>query len=188
MTDTRYINAEQAVDRIEEIYCKECDNGNEVLCRSCGYMDCIEMIEEMIESEDFPNADVQEVKHGKWLDTTHEILMPTHRYNEFTNPFSIFFATCSVCRITTNNEGCLNGYSYCPHCGAKMSVDITGDELVEKLWNEFTDIPIDPVTERLETNFYGFAARTSKLSVWAWFKNYHSKGIEYLLYEYEAKE
>lgn len=183
MADERYINAEQLVDRIEGTYCKGCDNGNEVLCRSCGYMDCIEMIE----TGDFPNADVQEVKRGKWLDT-NEILMPTHRYDEFTNPLSIFFATCSVCRITTDNEGCSNGYSYCPYCGAKMSVDITGDELVEKLWNEFTDIPIDPVTQRLETNFYGFAARTSKLSVWAWFNNHHSKGIEYLLYEYEAKE
>lgn len=181
MSDKRYINAEQVVDRIEEIYCKECDNCNEVLCRSCGYMDCIEMI------DDFPNADAQEVKHGKWLDT-NAILTPTHRYHEFTSPFSIFYATCSVCRVTTDNKGCLNGYSYCPYCGAKMSVDTMGDELIEKLWNEFTDIPIDPVTEILQINFYGFAAGTSKLSVWAWFNNYHSKGIEYLLYEYEAKE
>lgn len=70
---------------------------------------------------DVPDADVQEVKHGKWNDT-HNELMPTHKNDEFTSPDQIFYATCSLCGITTNNEGCLNGYRFCPYCGAKMDL------------------------------------------------------------------
>lgn len=45
-------------------------------------------------------ANVQEVKHGKWKDTTAYC-------GEF---------TCSICKDT-----CItNRYAYCPHCGAKM--------------------------------------------------------------------
>lgn len=50
--------------------------------------------------EDFPTADVAEVKHGKWIDTTAYC-------GEF---------TCSICK-----EMCVtNKYKYCPHCGAEM--------------------------------------------------------------------
>lgn len=47
-----------------------------------------------------PTADVQEVRHGYWIDTTTYC-------GEF---------TCSICK-----ETCVtNRYNYCPHCGAKM--------------------------------------------------------------------
>lgn len=46
------------------------------------------------------NKDVEEVRHGKWIDTT-----------EYCGEF-----TCSICK-----EMCINNtYKYCPHCGAKM--------------------------------------------------------------------
>lgn len=102
MADERYINAEQVVDKIEEFYCKECDSGNEVLCRSCGYMDCIEMIE----TGDFLTADVQEVKHGKWkqVDDTK--------------------CRCSNCKKVFLIAVYPNGgeKNYCPNCGAKMDL------------------------------------------------------------------
>lgn len=47
-----------------------------------------------------PTADVEEVKHGEWRDTTAYC-------GEF---------TCSICK-----EMCVtNKYNYCPHCGTKM--------------------------------------------------------------------
>lgn len=44
----------------------------------------------------FPSADVEEVKHGKWM--LHE------GYDE-----------CNLCHAKT-----IYGYIYCPNCGAKM--------------------------------------------------------------------
>lgn len=50
----------------------------------------------------FPNSDVQEVKHGKW------ILQYDNKY-----------AKCSECGVIRNIESQL-GWNYCPNCGAKM--------------------------------------------------------------------
>lgn len=56
------------------------------------------------EIDAIPTADVAEVKHGNWIDTTAYC-------GEF---------TCSICK-----EMCItNKYKYCPHCGAKMGGDI----------------------------------------------------------------
>lgn len=53
--------------------------------------------------ENLPVADVAEVKHGYWIDTTAYC-------GEF---------TCSICK-----ETCVtNKYKYCPHCGAKMDLE-----------------------------------------------------------------
>lgn len=56
-----------------------------------------------------PTADVQEVKHGKWID--REAVLGYEVYQ------------CSVCK----EEYCFeigspqeNGYNFCPNCGAKM--------------------------------------------------------------------
>lgn len=51
--------------------------------------------------ESFPSADVQPVKHGRWICHDDELLG--------------FTTECSVCHV----EGCLDGY-YCPNCGARM--------------------------------------------------------------------
>lgn len=50
-------------------------------------------------------ADVQEVKHGKW------ILQDDNKY-----------AKCSECGVIRNIESQL-GWNYCPNCGAKMDVE-----------------------------------------------------------------
>ena len=51
-------------------------------------------------AREMPAADVEEVKYGKWIDTT-----------EYCGEF-----TCSICK-----EMCVtNKYNYCPHCGARM--------------------------------------------------------------------
>ena len=52
-----------------------------------------------------PTADVQEVRHGKWLPTRH----PDQK-------------RCSVCDVISFIAlyPCINRADYCPHCGAKM--------------------------------------------------------------------
>ncbi len=52
-----------------------------------------------------PTADVQEVKHGKWLRT-----VPTSTWS--------YRRVCSLCGQTANMIR--TRYTYCPWCGAKM--------------------------------------------------------------------
>ena len=56
--------------------------------------------------EDMPAADVQEVKHGKWLIVR----------DDFENTLN----ECSYCEIQYFCENGNLGFSYCPNCGAKM--------------------------------------------------------------------
>lgn len=69
--------------------------------------------------ENMPTIDAEPVRHGHWFEGGG-LLMPMHKYDEYTNPEAVFYATCSKCRVTINCNGVLGGYSYCPHCGAKM--------------------------------------------------------------------
>jgi len=56
--------------------------------------------------EKLPAADVQEVKHGRWL----------------TDRFGFERAICSICQAVFEGG---DSWKYCPHCGAKMD---GGDE------------------------------------------------------------
>lgn len=52
-----------------------------------------------------PTADVVEVRHGHWIDYDDDIVS----------------CECSACHKKFNlYEDDVNGYSYCPNCGAKM--------------------------------------------------------------------
>ena len=63
-------------------------------CRACGVDDMIS------EVEDFPAADVQPVKHGRWvLDNPEQVLMH-----------------CSNCNWLNLSWK----WKYCPNCGARM--------------------------------------------------------------------
>ena len=62
------------------------------------------------------------------------------------------------------------------------------DELLEKLWTELEDVPFeeDGGIEYLDDNYLDFEiGETSKDDIWHWFDDRHSKGVQYLLYEYE---
>ena len=70
------------------------------MCISCGIGSAIEVL------EDFPTADVAEIKRGRWLPTTGAGRMCR----------TFVGWECSEC-------GYMQGeyeYNYCPHCGAKM--------------------------------------------------------------------
>lgn len=61
------------------------------------------------------------------------------------------------------------------------------DKILEDLWAELEDIPVNPETECLEAPFLGFPAGTFREDIWHWFDERHSKGIAYLLYHTENK-
>ena len=60
------------------------------------------------------------------------------------------------------------------------------DALLEELWKQFGDVPMDPSTETMEAPFLDFPAGTSRVDIWHWFDERHSKGIAYLLYNEDA--
>ena len=42
----RYIDADALVEDIKRVYCKDCNNYNEIRCRACGTDDALRMIED----------------------------------------------------------------------------------------------------------------------------------------------
>jgi len=56
------------------------------------------------------------------------------------------------------------------------------DEVLEEIWAQFVDIPVDPETDCLLEPFMGWDKGISKEEVWHWFDRRHSKGVGYLLY------
>ncbi len=56
------------------------------------------------------------------------------------------------------------------------------DEVLEELWEQFGDIPMNPETERIEEKFMGWGPGIHREEIWHWFDERHSKGVAYLLY------
>ena len=55
------------------------------------------------------------------------------------------------------------------------------DVVVEELWDDLADVPIDPETEELDEPYYIWPKGTDKEDIWHWFDEHHSKGVAYLL-------
>ena len=58
------------------------------------------------------------------------------------------------------------------------------DAELEDLWRDLVDIPIDE-DERLEEDWFIFKKGTWREDIWHWFDERHSKGVYYLLYEFD---
>lgn len=56
------------------------------------------------------------------------------------------------------------------------------DAALEEAWAKFSDVPMDPETEKMEEGFMGWPAGTDREDIWRWFDQRHSKGVAYLLY------
>lgn len=56
------------------------------------------------------------------------------------------------------------------------------DEVLEEMWCQFADTPMNPDTECMEAPFLNFPAGTFREDAWHWFDERHSKGVAYLLY------
>lgn len=59
------------------------------------------------------------------------------------------------------------------------------DELLEELWSQFGDIPMNPETECIEAPFLGWGPGVNRMEIWHWFDRRHSKGVAHLLYSGE---
>lgn len=90
----RYIDADTALKRFEEMH------GNESELLNCYNAD---WIVSFIETQ--PTADVQEVKHGRWL---------------FGRFGSGWCSECHHCGFVRGEDDVPN---YCPNCGAKMDLE-----------------------------------------------------------------
>lgn len=98
---TRLIDANALMKRIEEVYCKDCNSHNGVMCRACAHMDDMDFI------EDATTVDAVPVKHGKW------IVPPVDSDDR---------VYCSVCGWRPYGDLFAN---FCAGCGAKMNGDGT---------------------------------------------------------------
>ena len=62
----------------------------------------------------------------------------------------------------------------------------TQNELVEAMWETLTDVNIDE-EECVEQNWFVFPEGTYREEIWHWFDEHHSKGVGWLMNEYELE-
>lgn len=108
----RYIDADALKDKMFDYYgCVTANTGkSNYIGETLMSYEVADMIEDCIDNA--PTADVQEVRHGKWIYKGHHEMMG-HAFQ------------CSVCErwMFTNSPNSVVGeYPYC-HCGAKMGGD-----------------------------------------------------------------
>lgn len=112
---SRYIDAEQAKTKLKH-WCMETAINN--VGSVIGYPEDIyaDVAQNRIDIwiDNVPTADVQEVKHGKWVD----IKIPAN----YSNEVQYQSAKCSVCKRyhTTPYLYMYYEHNYCPNCGARM--------------------------------------------------------------------
>ena len=58
---------------------------------------------------------------------------------------------------------------------------VLNDEILEFLWDQFGDEPIDD-DECILNDFVGFECGTHREEVWHWFDNHYSKGVVFLMF------
>lgn len=81
------------------------------------------------------------------------------------------------------------GEIYCKDCKYRCKEDVT-DREVEKLWDELEDIPVyenEDYELCLEVDFEGWEKGTTQSVLWDWFNTHHSKGLMWLVNEYEPE-
>lgn len=77
------------------------------------------------------------------------------------------------------------GEIYCKDCMHKCKEDIN-DREVEELWEEFEDVPTDE-NECIDIDWQGWEKGTHRYDIWYWFDEHHSKGVGWLVNEYEPE-
>ena len=60
------------------------------------------------------------------------------------------------------------------------------DGEIESLWIEFADVPFDD--EELAEDWHIFHEYTEKETIWKWFDEMHTKGVAWLLYDFDWRE
>lgn len=60
------------------------------------------------------------------------------------------------------------------------------DDLVQAVWQTLTDVTIGD-DECIDQNWFIFPTGTFREDIWRWFDKKHSKGVAWLMYEYEPE-
>jgi len=56
------------------------------------------------------------------------------------------------------------------------------DKVLEELWAQLEDVPVNPETECIEEQFLFWAPGTNREEIWRWFDQRYSNGVAHLLY------
>lgn len=75
----------------------------------------------------------------------------------------------------------------CHDCRHKCKYNIT-DKEAENLWNELENVPVyenEKYELCLDVDWQGWSKGTDVETIWHWFDEHHSKGIGWLMNEYE---
>lgn len=81
------------------------------------------------------------------------------------------------------------GEIYCKDCRHECKEDVN-DREVEKLWDDLTDVPVyenEKFELCLDVDWQGWSKGTDREEIWHWFDEHHSKGVGWLMNEYESK-
>ena len=76
----------------------------------------------------------------------------------------------------------------CHDCRHDCKCNAT-DREVEKLWEELGDIPVyenEKYELCLDVDWQGWCKGTDVETIWHWFDEHHSKGVGWLMNEYEG--
>lgn len=119
---SRCIDADFIKTGLKQEFCAACSSdyeNNRQCCAACDIAYTMNLIDET------PTADVQEVKHGHWIDKGVLENYPRPGINVY------HLLCCSECgalhRVRPYCEGGWINANYCPNCGAKMDGDKDGE-------------------------------------------------------------
>jgi hypothetical protein len=60
------------------------------------------------------------------------------------------------------------------------------DKQIEQIWIGLEDIPI--TNDELDDDYFVWDCGTTKDEIWKWFDKHHSKGVGWLVNEFEVEE
>ena len=63
----------------------------------------------------------------------------------------------------------------------EVDMEKVTDGVLEKLWNEFGDVPMNLETECIESDWRKWKAGTHREEIWSWFDEHYSKGVAALM-------
>ncbi len=95
---------------------------------------------------------------------------------------SVYEAVAVVNRLNQENRIDYSDYSTIMDGLEEIETLQERDQILEDLWSEFSDVPMDPDTECIEDQFLGFPVGTNREEIWHWFDVRHSKGVAFLMY------
>jgi hypothetical protein len=73
-----------------------------------------------------------------------------------------------ICELEATLTNCKNDYEN--YEMAAMEEELFQLNHIVDLWSAFGDIPMNPDTEKIEEDWYGFKSGTNREDIWHWFE------------------